>query len=454
MTLPQILLAREERASRQRQVMAEYKTPIVSFTMNIPGPVKNDPLIRRSFRYGLSCLDKRLSNVLHREIYEKITGCEAIFAVDMDAKALKTLCVAMEEETPLGRLFDMDVLDPEGTKFDRLALGGRSRDCIVCGAPGRGCSSRRLHSLEELKAAAWGLMEVHFFPEDAKAVGKLAVQSLLWEVHTTPKPGLVDENNNGSHDDMDIALFTASALALEEYYVNCVKIGHESAPEACFSQLRKAGLEAEKAMYRVTGGVNTHKGAIFTLGLLCGSYGQLWGTDFSLDSLLAVCGKLGKCAQADFAQLTEPKTAGERLYLSGGVRGIRGEAAEGLPSVRNIALPAYRKALEKGLSQNDAGVVTLLHLIASVEDTNLLKRGSKEGAAWAAAAAAALLPWPSMADVEKLDDAFAQKRLSPGGCADLLAAALFLWDLDHFYHSFAEWDQLSLTDPWFFDKMI
>ncbi len=426
MTLPQILLAREQRASRQQQVMAQFHTPILSFTMNIPGPVKNDPLIRRSFRYGLSCLDGKLSNVLHREIHEKVTGCEALYAVDMDAKALKTLCVAIEEDTPLGRLFDMDVLDPEGTKFDRLALGGRSRDCIVCGAPGRGCASRRLHPLEDLKASAWGLMEAHFFPEDAKTVGKLAVQSLLQEVRTTPKPGLVDERNNGSHADMDIHLFTASALALEEYYVNCAHIGYESTPEDCFSHLRKAGLEAEQAMYRATGGINTHKGAIFTLGLLCGSYGQLWGQGFSLDSLLEACGRLGKCALEDFSHLTDPKTAGEALYLSSGVRGIRGEAAAGLPSVRNIALPAYWEALDAGLSPNDAGAVTLLHLIANAEDTNLLKRGGREGAAWAAEAAKRLLPWPEMAQVEQLDDAFIQKNLSPGGCADLLAAAYFI----------------------------
>ncbi len=431
MTLPQILLAREERAARQQQAMARFAVPVVSFTMNIPGPVKQSPLIRRSFRWGLARLEQQLPDFLHREVREEVTGCEALYAVDMDVSQLKALCVAIEEETPLGRLFDMDVLDPLGTKPDRLALGGKSRDCMVCGAKGRGCASRRLHSLEDLTAAAWGRMEDHFFPEEAEAVGGLAVESLLQEVATTPKPGLVDRRNNGSHRDMDLPLFTASAKALAPYYIHCVHIGRETRslpPEACFSRLRAAGLEAEKTMYRTTGGINTHKGAIFTLGLLCGSWGRLWGEALpGLDRLLAVCGELGSCAlRADFSGLTCPQTAGEALYLAKGIRGIRGEAAAGLPSVKHIALPVYREGLDRGMSANDAAVAALLHLIARVEDTNLLKRGAEAGAAWAAAEAEKLLPWPSAGQVEQLDDAFIRRNLSPGGCADLLAAAYFL----------------------------
>ncbi len=440
MTLPQILLAREERAARQQQVMEKWKTPIVSFTMNIPGPVKNAPLIRRSFRHGLARLEEMLPGWLHREIREAVTGCEAIYAVDLEGSRLKALCVSIEEENALGRLFDLDVLTPGGVLPDRLALGGSSRNCIVCGAKGRGCASRRLHSLDALTAAAWGRMEDHFFPEDAAKLGDLAVQSLLQEVRTTPKPGLVDQRNNGSHPDMDLALFTASAESLRPYYIECVRIGRETrnrSPEDCFLQLRAAGLEAERAMYRATGGINTHKGAIFTLGLLCGGFGRLWGEEWpAADGLLEVCAALGRCAlAADFGSLTEAKTAGERLYLSKGIRGIRGEAAEGLPSVKNIALPACRKALARGLTPNDAGVVTLLHLIAQVEDTNLIKRGGEAGAAWAAAEAKKLLPWPNREQVEALDDTFIQRNLSPGGCADLLAAAYFLEGLGNCHPS-------------------
>ena len=89
-------------------------------------------------------------------------------------------------------------------------------------------------------------------------------------------------------------------------------------------------------------------------------------------------------------------------------------------------MPLAGAVLPGGYSSNDAGVVALLHLIAEVEDTNLYRRGGVEGAAWAATAAAALLPKPSMVEIEALDEEFIKRNLSPGGCADLLAATYFL----------------------------
>ena len=125
-------------------------------------------------------------------------------------------------------------------------------------------------------------------------------------------------------------------------------------------------------------------------------------------------------------------TAGQRFYASRGVQGIRGEVSRGLPSVRQVGLPVFRECLSEGLERNEAGVVTLLHLIARVEDTNLFSRGGVEGAREAQEKAAALLERssrPSRGDIEALDDWFISRNLSPGGCADLLAAVYFLQDL-------------------------
>ncbi len=432
-TLYQMLQARENRAARQQELRRRFGKPLIFFTMNIPGPVKDTPLIRRSFHWGLERLEKKLSDVLYREIREEVTGCEAVFAVDADPMVLKQICTQIEDAYPVGRLFDMDVLNEAGEKLDRTLVDGKSRDCIVCGAPGRGCASRRVHSVPELTTAVNALLENHFLEADSLRIGALASESLLEEVNTTPKPGLVDRRNNGSHKDMDLALFIASAEALEPYFTRCVRIGQETAalsPEETFARLRSAGLEAEKAMYRTTGGVNTHKGAIFTLGLLCGSVGRLWQAGEpipEMDSLLGTCAALGSCAvKADFGKEDAPVTAGERLYRSRGITGIRGEAAAGLPSVVNVGLPAFREALSRGVCRNDAGATALVHLIAKVEDTNLYHRGGEVGAAWARTEAERLLPCPAMAQIEGLDDAFIGRNLSPGGCADLLAVTLFL----------------------------
>lgn len=408
--LTEILAAREARVKRQQALLREFQSPLVSFTMNIAGPVKTSPLIRRAFDAGLSDLENALvGRILNRDVIHAVTGDEAMLSVDMDASELKSICTAIEERYPMGRLFDMDVLDTNGNKLDRPS----ERCCLVCGKPGRGCASRRLHSVAELQEATRTLITSHF-------VADAAVEALIEELRTTPKPGLVDLRNNGSHTDMDVPLFLASAEALRPYFTRCAAIGPD------FPRLREAGIEAEEAMYAATGGVNTHKGAIYTLGILCAAVGALWHRSPKVEDVLSLCAEIAGDAARHDLEHSIADTAGLRLYRRYGIPGIRGEMAVGLPSVQNIALPAFRAALDKGLSRNDAGAVTLLHLIANVRDTNLYHRGGPDGAAWAAKAARELLPYPTREQLEALDDAFIARNLSPGGCADLLAVTYFL----------------------------
>ena len=133
--LMQMLDARERRALRQRELLAQYRRPMVSFTMNIAGPVKNSPLIRRGYALGRQALMGQLrrigAEVLHREEIDEPTGCEGLWAVDMDAAKLKAVTCEIEDGSELGRLFDMDVLTPEGDKLDRPA----PRRCLICGGP-------------------------------------------------------------------------------------------------------------------------------------------------------------------------------------------------------------------------------------------------------------------------------------------------------------------------------
>ena len=191
-------------------------------------------------------------------------------------------------------------------------------------------------------------------------------------------------------------------------------------------------------MLAATQGVNTHKGAIFTLGTVCGALGRLWRPE-------APCGDPARIAEtgaalcseavaADFAVLEKSgtaRTAGERLYLDSGLRGIRGEVAAGLPAVLETGLPALESCLEEGLNRNDAGVIALLHLIARGEDTNMIKRGGPSLAGQMSALVREELQKnsrPTTAYVRELDESFIRNRLSPGGCADLLAVSYFLLD--------------------------
>lgn len=441
-TLLEMLEAREDRVRQQDALRERCGAPVVSFTLNIAGPVKDSPLIRRAFRAGQEQLEAGLTAaklpVLERTERLAPTGCEGLYAVDGTAEEVKALCVSIEDGSPLGRLLDMDVLDRDGRKLDREEVGGGPRNCIVCGAAGKGCASRRVHSVEELQSATRRILEEHFAAADQEKVSALATRALLDEVCTTPKPGLVDRANNGSHRDMDIFTFTASAAALAPYWGRCFQIGRETAglsPEETFAALKKAGQAAERTMFAATNGVNTHKGAIFSLGLICGAAGRLWRAEAlgrDPEVILAECaGMVSAAVEEDLAALSpdSARTAGERVYLERGLTGVRGEAARGFPGVRDCALPALKEALNAGRNRNDAGAIALLCLIARGTDTNMVARGGPERAKKAAEDCAQLLkrsPRPEMEEIARLDLEFIRENLSPGGCADLLAITYFL----------------------------
>ena len=188
-------------------------------------------------------------------------------------------------------------------------------------------------------------------------------------------------------------------------------------------------------MLAATHGVNTHKGAIFTMGLLCAACGRLGPDKWQVENILAeIAAMTAGVVENDFKGVTaeSAKTAGERLYISRGITGIRGQAEKGLPAVKNVGLPILKEGLKKGLSFNDAGAVALLHLMTVTEDTNIINRTDMATFQSVQLEIKALLqkePFPDMATIETLDDDFIRRNLSPGGTADLLAATYFLFML-------------------------
>lgn len=436
-TLSQILSSRDERVRKQQNILKRFGYPVISFTMNIAGPVKTSPLVERAFFEGIRLIREHFpkEHIVHEDISINVTGCEALFAVNDDASKIKDICTAIEDSLSIGRLFDMDVIDTDGVKLERQNIRG----CFVCGAPGRNCAASRAHSAIELQSVTKKIIENYFFLRDKEHCSALAVKSLLDEVHTTPKPGLVDCRNNGSHTDMDMSLFEKSAYSLKSYFGECFSIGKKTADytyDEVFCLLRSLGIEAEKNMFAATGGVNTHKGVIYSLGLICAGAGRLWTAEkpfADTSKICAQCANIAKNAvKKDFEQI-DTTTAGGRLYLEYGLTGIRGEAASGFDTVLKIGLPCYKSLRDKRLNQNDAGAVTLLYLIANVKDTNIYKRGGTDGAEYTVSAVQSLLdsnPIPPKKQIELLDDEFIRRNLSPGGCADLLAVTYFLYGLN------------------------
>ena len=211
-TLQEVLLSREERVARQNRMQEKFSSTLLSFTMNIAGPVKTSPLILRAFREGKEKLLSLFSpeEILSFSFWEEKTGPLLLLATATEAEIAKERCLSLEEEHPLGRLFDLDVLSPAGEKLSRP----QKRKCLICGEEAFFCSSRRRHSAEELQKKTKEILTDYFLEKDSALLSDFCHKALLFELHVTPKPGLVDENNNGSHRDMDLPLFEKSAESL------------------------------------------------------------------------------------------------------------------------------------------------------------------------------------------------------------------------------------------------
>lgn len=277
----------------------------------------------------------------------------------------------------------------------------------------------------------------------AAQIASLALEALLAEAAATPKPGLVDRVNCGAHADMDFFTFQVSAAAIAPFLSVFVRTGteHTGAASALLARLRPVGMEAERAMFARTGGVNTHKGAIFSFGVLLGAAGLALRRDEKctaahvLDLVQEICAGLCRRHFGDL-DTRGVRTKGDAAYLACGAMGARGTAEAGFPLVRRIALPLYRALLDKGMPVNDALVDILIALIALNDDTNILSRHHLGVLHEVQATARRVETLGGMASPEgraailQMDADFIRKWISPGGSADLLAVTYFLYALE------------------------
>lgn len=259
------------------------------------------------------------------------------------------------------------------------------------------------------------------------AIGRAATLALHDELALSPKPGLVTLVDAGSHDDMDAHTFMRSLFALRSYFVGIAGLGQAGAP---FESLERCGIEAEARMLAATGGINTHRGAIFTLGLVCAAAGAAVGAGLSptpavLRRTLLQCWGDALAARA-MRTSTLPGGIAARRH---GLRSASADAALGFPVLFETALPAMQAAAAQGRARQEVLLDTLFYVMAVLDDSNLAHRGGLEGLRHAQnaargfiAAGGAARPGGVAAALEIGRD-FVSRRLSPGGAADTLAAA-------------------------------
>ena len=452
-TLDEILAARDKKVARQAELLATYGGTLISFGLNIPGPHKVSVAFAWAFEQEKQQVKQAIQNsgwrILFQEARSPRTGYEGFISLDAESLAVKHALVAIEEGTALGRLFDIDVLRADGTKVSREDLGQPGRKCLLCDQPAFVCARSRAHSVDEL------LTHIRRTIEEARLAQALRF-ALVEELDTTPKPGLVDQHDNGAHTDMDHTLFLRSIDAVVPHLTRMGMAGYDWQGDlsGLFPVIQRIGVEAEQAMFCATGGVNTHKGAIFTLGILAASVGYLDGhpetgaidgpiqpahvsqtaTLICRDAMAAQFSAMDEKKRQLDAGADIPLTHGERIYCELGIRGIREEAARGFPTVFTVALPRLQGAGAHDQDTfNTAKLTALLAVMSQLDDSNVIARANMSGLTWVKQTSQTMLSQlenPESPDLipqlSRLNALFIQRNISPGGAADLLGAALFI----------------------------
>lgn len=470
--LQQMLAAREARSDLQTKLL-KVDHSILTISLNIAGPYKRSTISDIYFDLVETDILNLLSyagyNVVSQYNLDSFCGRYSILVISSPAALeIKQLLIDWEQDSIDRRLVDIDVIDENGKKVSRTDCGDQLRPCLICDRPAFVCSRERHHDYAELWQVAHRLMLGAIDKRQSQFCTECALKGMLFEVASAPKPGLVDRFDSGIHHDMDIYTFLASSAAIAPILQEFWTAGQQYQDQRLFSKLRQIGQYAERVMYRSTAGINTHKGLIFALALMIGSYSSLWHNYFTscledeqpdrntvpdkidlalpnMDDWRRLIQLLASYALADFSSISEKNhlSAGEELFRSQGIYGARGEALSGYATVFEHGLPALKSGYKLFKNSELASCWCLLNIMVETEDTNLIKKLGID--TWqdyrrlirieldnieyflqknsdGATAQLNLV-------MTKLTSIFNQNQLSPGGSADLLALTIFVYEL-------------------------
>lgn len=405
---------KEARVERRKAFARRHSgETVVQLALNIPGRIKDSALLRRLLASGMSEFAQRFPQLTECALTNASAGPSVLFAAAEAPQSVKEKTAELDSRHGMGRT------------------------CFVCSRPAALCMREKSHSAEEVaqsvtdRLARFAAYETAFtVSAAARRAGALALRAALYEVGLQPKPGLVDPAHSGSHDDMDFFTFQRSAAAISSFFPRFFAAGERIADDPAFllAVLRLIGLEAEEAMYEATGQVNTHKGLIFSLGLVLGAAGEVSAAERGafdeldektcIKNVLDKTAELGRLTLADFAGRPSEETPGMRAHRDYGLTGIRGEAAAGFPSIETplLALCSLPEAELDARRLLEA----LFEIMRELDDTTLVRRGGIEALQSVKRCARDLLESGALRQaswrdaLHTVDREFVARRLSPG----------------------------------------
>jgi holo-ACP synthase/triphosphoribosyl-dephospho-CoA synthase len=438
-----ILQQKEERYQRLCELISPIHS-VITLQLNIPATLTVDNEQKKAFQslfVEASSTVRKLPNlqILHEESSLQtlylLVQCQTSLE---ELTTIKKSLILVEERFPGGRLLDLDIYYHATPirSLSRSDVSNPPRNCFLCQQTATICRREQTHSLTEMELAISHLLLETKQQSYSNKLVSTAITATIDELLTLPKPGLVDPLSSSRHQDMNCFTFSKSIGVLHNWFQEVVEISTYwgDSLEKLTRFLRPQGVRAEQLMFKATQGINTHKGLIFSLGLLLSAASTL-GKQASPDS---ICNRAKELISTLVAEDQErvgkeatPVTRGEKLFLSEGVRGIRGEAAAGFPSLTQVLLPQLKKA-KNNQELNHMALRGMVSLIATIGDTNLMAKGQDiyRLIQQKAREVKEISNEEEFLDqLNLLDQLMISHHVSPGGTADLLACGFFLYHL-------------------------
>ncbi len=399
---------------------------MVFASTNIPGRDKSPPGVAGLLWQAGDAIARSLpSDLLDRG--QDLLGPFAIFSVGLPPDAVKRTTIDIETSLPAGRLLDLDVYGPPGRQVDRAAIGAPARPCLVCDCPAVECIRLSRHPAEDLSAAVARLL--------LRGLASALVDGARAELELTPKPGLVDRLDNGSHPDLSFDAMSRSIDLLPAYFDDLIATALPLDLDACVA----AGVRAERRMVDAIGS-NAHKGYIFLAGLTLLAAATAADPRNLRAGVAALAQRILGPRTDSLTTMAGPISHGERARTHHGLGGISREALDGLPSVFDHGLPALASSAPLSrwpgafASDRTAAHDLMAVLMQEVEDTTAVHRCGPSGLVRLRADGLHLqrlidarqdyVPW-----LLTLNDDYRLLNLTMGGVADCMALcfALHAW---------------------------
>lgn len=443
--ISEFLLDREKRVAHQGELLKKNKDKtLVTVRINYPGIEKSnyitDDIVNIIHSEILTYYEKY---IVYNDKYKNREGMICHLLFDLDFIVVKNLMIEIEENHILGRCLDIDVYRIKDNKvmgISRSDLFKSPRKCFICDLDAKICSRSQTHSIEEIKKY---FEKAYFrYKEQEKKSEKLgyeisqkALKAMISEVSTFPSFGLVSPISTGSHNDMDYYTFLNSAIAITPYLKDMLKIGYSyQNPKYIFDAIRSLGKICENKMFEATKNVNTHKGMIFLMGVTIASIGKVIYEKKNFEGINIIIKNMVEDILDDFKDLDkkEQLTHGEKLYLEYGFTGIRGQVKNGLAVLFDNIIEKYANS---NLKENDLYTQILLELMSIVEDSTIVYRHDINTLKKVQNDAKSILNIGGVytkkgkKKCNELEKVYIKERISPGGCADLLAVSILLIDI-------------------------